>query len=54
LLGGKLSVRGTRVSVEQVLELLEAGGTLPEIVQSFPSLSQQNVIIVQAAFLCPG
>ena len=25
VLGGKLRVRGTRISVEQVLELLEAG-----------------------------
>ncbi|HWQ33755.1 MAG TPA: DUF433 domain-containing protein [Blastocatellia bacterium] len=47
VLGGKLRVRGTRVSVEQVLELLEAGVTPAEIVQSFPSLNEQDVAAVE-------
>ena len=36
VLGGTLRLRGTRVSIEQILELLEAGVTPKEIVQSFP------------------
>jgi uncharacterized protein (DUF433 family) len=47
VLGGKLRLRGTRVSVEQVLELLEAGVSPAEIIQSFPSLSEQDVIAVE-------
>jgi uncharacterized protein (DUF433 family) len=47
VLGGKLRLRGTRVSVEQVLELLEAGVAPAEIVQSFPSLSERDVIAVE-------
>jgi len=47
VLGGKLRLRGTRVSVEQVLELLEAGVSPAEIVRSFPSLSGQDVIAVE-------
>lgn len=42
-LGGKLRVRGTRVSVEQVLELLEAGVEPSEIIHSFPSLDPHAV-----------
>jgi len=37
-LDGKLCLRGTRVSIEQILELLVAGVTSEEIVQSFPSV----------------
>ena len=47
VLGGKLRLRGTRVSVEQVLERLEAGVASAEIVRSFPSLTEQDVIAVE-------
>jgi len=47
VLAGKLRVRGTRVSVEQILELLESGATPSEIVRSFPSLTQQDVAVVE-------
>ena len=47
VLGGKLRVRGTRVSVEQVLELLEAGVPPAEIIKSFPSLDLSSVIAVE-------
>jgi len=46
VLGGKLRLRGTRVSVEQALELLEAGVPPAEILQSFPSLSEQDILAV--------
>ncbi len=47
VLGGKLRLRGTRISVEQVLELLEAGATPAEIRHSFPSLTEQTVAAVE-------
>jgi uncharacterized protein (DUF433 family) len=47
VLGGKLRLRGTRVSIEQVLELLEAGVTPEEIVQSFPSVTLDAIIAVE-------
>jgi uncharacterized protein (DUF433 family) len=47
VLGGKLRVKGTRISVEQVLELLEAGVVPADIIKSFPSLDLQSVIAVE-------
>jgi uncharacterized protein (DUF433 family) len=47
VLAGKLRIRGTRVSVEQILELIEAGVTSPEIVGSHPSLTEQDVGAVE-------
>lgn len=47
VLQGKLRVRGSRVSVEQVLELLEAGVAPAEIVKSFPSLDLNAVAGVE-------
>ena len=47
VLGGKLRVRGARVSVEQVLELLEAGVPPADIIKSFPSLDLPSVIAVE-------
>jgi len=42
-----LRVRGTRISVEQVLELLEAGVVPADIIKSFPSLNLPSVIAVE-------
>ena len=47
ILQGKLCIRGTRISVEQVLELLGAGVSPAEIVSSFPSLTLQDVLAVE-------
>jgi uncharacterized protein (DUF433 family) len=47
VLGGKLRLRGTRVSIEQILELLEAGVTPEEIVQSFPSVTLEAIVAVE-------
>ncbi|MGH9845608.1 MAG: DUF433 domain-containing protein [Blastocatellia bacterium] len=47
IFGGKLRIRGTRISVEQVLELLEAGVGPKEIVQSFPSLTEQDITAIE-------
>lgn len=47
VLGGKLRLRDTRVSIEQILELLEAGVTPEEIVQSFPSVTLNAIAAVE-------
>jgi uncharacterized protein (DUF433 family) len=47
VLQGKLRIRGSRVSVEQVLELLEAGVLPASIVRSFPSLDLDAVSAVE-------
>jgi uncharacterized protein (DUF433 family) len=47
VLSGKLRVRGTRVSVEQILELLEAGLTPSEIAHSFPSVTEEAIRAVE-------
>lgn len=47
VLQGKLRIRGSRVSVEQVLELLEAGVAPSEIVRSFPSLTLDSISAVE-------
>jgi uncharacterized protein (DUF433 family) len=47
VLEGKLRVRGSRVSVEQVLELLEAGVVPADITKSFPSLDLPSITAVE-------
>ena len=46
VLQGKLRVRGSRVSVEQILELLEAGVPPSDIIKSFPSVPLSAVSAV--------
>ena len=43
ILGGKPIVRGTRLSVEFILDLLAAGTSVDEIVREYPSLSAEGV-----------
>jgi uncharacterized protein (DUF433 family) len=43
ILGGKPCIHGTRISVEFILELIASGGTLEEIIQSYPQLQRQDV-----------
>ena len=43
VLGGKPCIRGTRLSVEFLLELLASGATRDEIVQAYPQLDVQAV-----------
>jgi uncharacterized protein (DUF433 family) len=42
-LGGKLRVRGTRISVSHLLEMFACGMTIPEIIDAYPSLSQEAI-----------
>ncbi len=39
ILGGKPCIKGTRLSVEFILELFANGATHEEIIQSYPQLS---------------
>ena len=43
VLVGKPTVRGTRLSVEQVLEHLAAGWTLEELLENYPRLEAADV-----------
>ena len=43
VLGGKPTIRGTRISVEFVLELLASGATEEEILLDFPHLKPTDV-----------
>ena len=43
ILGGKPIVRGTRISVELILEWFASGATRDEIIQSYPQLSAEAV-----------
>lgn len=43
VLNGKPIIRGTRISVEFILELVASGGSLVEIVGNYPSLTDEDV-----------
>ena len=40
---GKLTFKGTRIMVWQVLEMLEAGETTEEILENYPSLTKEYI-----------
>lgn len=42
-LGGRPRVRDTRIAVAQVLECLAVGMSIPEIVDAYPSLTEEAV-----------
>lgn len=42
-LGGKPRIRGTRISVEFLLEALATGTPIPEIVEEYPSLTEEAI-----------
>lgn len=43
ILGGKPIIRGTRISVEFILELLASGATESEILQDYPHLKPSDI-----------
>jgi len=43
ILGGKPHIRGTRLSVEFILELIASGATRQEIIASYPQLDAKAV-----------
>ncbi len=44
ILGGKPIIRGTRISVQFLLELLGAGMSISEILEEYPHLEQEDVL----------
>lgn len=43
ILGGKPVIRGTRISVEFILELVASGASIADIVQAYPQLQEPAV-----------
>lgn len=43
ILGGKPCIKGTRISVEFVLELIASGGSIDAIVKAYPHLTKEGV-----------
>lgn len=43
VLNGKPIIKGTRISVEFILELVASGGSIAEIVRNYPFLSEDDV-----------
>lgn len=50
ILAGKPVIRGTRIAVELVLELLAAGQSDAEILENYPGLTRNDVCACQSAF----
>lgn len=46
IMGGKPIVKGTRITVEQVLKLLAQGLSVDEILKDYPYLSKDDVAAV--------
>ena len=42
--GGKPCIRGMRITVYDVLEYLASGMTIPEILQDFPYLTNEDIL----------
>lgn len=43
ILGGKPIIRGTRISVEFILELVASGASMSDIVQAYSFLTEEDV-----------
>ena len=46
VLGGKPVIRGLRISVEMVLDLLAEGATRQEILEDYPELEPEDILAV--------
>jgi uncharacterized protein (DUF433 family) len=44
ILAGKPVIRGTRIAVEFILELLAAGQSEKEIVRNYPGLAKEDIL----------
>ena len=40
---GKLTFKGTRIMIWQILEMLEAGANINEILRNYPSLNEGHI-----------
>jgi len=46
ILGGKPVIRGTRISVDLLLELVSAGLKVDDILREYPHLNREHVLMV--------
>lgn len=44
ILGGKPAIRGTRIPIELILDLLSQGVFYPEIIQEYPDLKTEDIL----------
>lgn len=44
IMGGALVFRGTRVPVQTLLDYLEAGDSIAEFLEGFPSVTREQVV----------
>ena len=54
VLGGKPCIRGTRISVEFILELIASGASRDDIIRAWPNLTAEDVeeaVLYAARFL---
>ena len=43
ILGGKPCIKGTRISVDIILEWIASGASVSDLIQQFPHLSEEGV-----------
>lgn len=43
ILGGKPIIKGSRISVEMILEFISSGASIDDIVKAYPHLSKDSV-----------
>ena len=48
ILAGKPIIKGTRISVEFILELLSSGMSIQEILQEYPHLKKEDILAALA------
>lgn len=48
ILGGKPTIRGTRISVEFILELLASGMSFSDILREYPHLTKEDILAAVA------
>ena len=44
ILNGKPSIRGTRISVQTVMEFLSNGDSVEEVLENYPTLTRDDVL----------
>ena len=45
ILMGKPTIKGTRIAAEQILELLGQGYTSQRMIEEFPSLTEEQILV---------
>ncbi|SDD13647.1 DUF433 domain-containing protein [Niabella drilacis] len=45
---GKPVIKGTRLTVELILQKLAEGATIPQLLEAYPSLKQEDILAVLA------